>query len=148
MINIFLSDFYTRLRAWHDLKEQLENADTETVCIQVDKFWQRCPMSNHYLHPDEIETWPNPWELLKDNSYCSYARALGMIYTLLQLGVKNIDFVDALYDNREDAVLVLVDNAKYVLNWYPDSVLNTNLAEFTITKRISIESLVKKIGKE
>jgi len=148
VINIFLSDFYTRLRAWHDLKEQLENADTETVCIQVDKFWQRCPMSNHYLHPDEIETWPNPWELLKDNSYCSYARALGMIYTLLQLGVKNIDFVDALYDNREDAVLVLVDNAKYVLNWYPDSVLNTNLAEFTITKRISIESLVKKIGKE
>ena len=148
MINIFLSDFYTRLRAWHDLKEQLENADIETVCIQVDKFWQRCPMSNHYLHPDEIETWPNPWELLKDNSYCNYARALGMIYTLLQLGVKNIDFVDALYDNREDAVLVLVDNAKYVLNWYPDSVLNTNLAEFTITKRISIESLVKKIGKE
>ena len=105
-------------------------------------------MSNHYLHPDEIETWPNPWELLKDNSYCNYARALGMIYTLLQLGVKNIDFVDALYDNREDVVLVLVDNAKYVLNWYPDSVLNTNLAEFTITKRISIESLVKKIGKE
>ena len=148
MINIFLSDFYTRLRAWHDLKEQLENADIETVCIQVDKFWQRCPMSNHYLHPDEIETWPNPWELLKDNSYCNYARALGMIYTLLQLGVKNIDFVDALYDNREDVVLVLVDNAKYVLNWYPDSVLNTNLAEFTITKRISIESLVKKIGKE
>ena len=148
MINIFLSDFYTRLRAWHDLKEQLENADIETVCIQVDKFWQRCPMSNHYLHPDEIETWPNPWELLKDNSYCNYARALGMIYTLLQLGVKNIDFVDALYDNREDAVLVLVDNSKYVLNWYPDSVLNTNLAEFTITKRISIESLVKKIGKE
>ena len=148
MINIFLSDFYTRLRAWHDLKEQLENADIETVCIQVDKFWQRCPMSNHYLHPDEIETWPNPWELIKDNSYCNYARALGMIYTLLQLGVKNIDFVDALYDNREDAVLVLVDNAKYVLNWYPDSVLNTNLAEFTITKRISIESLVKKIGKE
>ena len=148
MINIFLSDFYTRLRAWHDLKEQLENADIETICVQVDKFWQRCPMSNHYLHPDEIETWPNPWELLKDNSYCNYARALGMIYTLLQLGVKNIDFVDALYDNREDAVLVLVDNAKYVLNWYPDSVLNTNLAEFTITKRISIESLVKKIGKE
>ena len=148
MINIFLSDFYTRLRAWHDLKEQLENADIETICVQVDKFWQRCPMSNHYLHPDEIETWPNPWELLKDNSYCNYARALGMIYTLLQLGVKNIDFVDALYDNREDVVLVLVDNAKYVLNWYPDSVLNTNLAEFTITKRISIESLVKKIGKE
>jgi hypothetical protein len=148
VINVFLQDFYTRLRTWHELKEALQEKNLETICIEVDKFWQRCPMHNHYLHPDEIENWPNPWELLKDNSYCDYGRALGMIYTLLQLGVKSIDFVEALYDNREDVVLVLVDNAKYVLNWYPDSVLNTSLTDFTITKHISIESLVKKIGKE
>jgi len=147
MINVFLSDFYTRLRSWHNLKETLENSDIKTVCVEVDRFWQKCPMRNHYLHPDEIEEWPNPWELLKDNDYCHYSRALGMIYTLLHLGIKNIDFVEGLDDNGDNVVLVLVDSAKYTLNYYPNSVLNTNLSEFKITKKIDIEPLIKKIGR-
>ena len=69
-----------------------------------------------------------------------------MVYTLLLLGVKSIDFVEALYDNREDVVLVLVDNAKYVLNYHPNMVVNTNLSDFTITTHIKIDSLKKKIG--
>lgn len=71
-----------------------------------------------------------------------------MVYTLLLLGIKDIDFVEALDDNKEYAVLVLVDNAKYVLNYWPDSVLNTNLSDFTITKYININILKKKIGDE
>ena len=71
-----------------------------------------------------------------------------MVYTLLLLGIKDIDFVDAIDDNKENVVLVLVDNAKYVLNYWPDSVVNTSLADFTITKNINISSLKKKIGEE
>ena len=71
-----------------------------------------------------------------------------MVYTLLLLGIKDIDFVEALDDNKEHVVLVLVDNAKYVLNYWPESVLNINLSDFTITKHIKIESLKKKIGDE
>jgi len=147
MINIFLQDFYTRLRAWHDLKETLQNADLQTICIEVDKFWQQCPMTNHYLHPADIEDWPNPWNLLNDNDYCEYARALGMIYTLMLLGVNDIDFVDAIDDNANEVVLVLVDSAKYVMNWCPNSVVNTDLTQFKIIHRISTDSLTKKIGK-
>ena len=54
----------------------------------------------------------------------------------------------ALDDNKEHVVLVLVDGAKYVLNYWPDSVLNINLSNFTIVKNISISSLKKKIGEE
>ena len=146
MINVFLQDLYTRLRTWHELKEDLLDKDIETICIRVDRFWQQAPLSNHYLHPADVVDWPNPWELISDNTYCYYARALGMVYTLLLLGVKSIDFVEALYDNREDVVLVLVDNAKYVLNYHPNMVVNTNLSDFTITTHIKIDSLKKKIG--
>ena len=148
MINIFLLDYHTRLRFWHDLKESLKDADTQTICIEVDKFWQRVPISSHYLHPDDIEDWPNPWELINYNNYCYYARALGMVYTLLLLGIKDIDFVEALDDNKEHVVLVLVANAKYVLNYWPESVLNISLSGFTIVKHINISSLKQKIGKE
>ena len=147
MINIFLLDYYARLRAWHDLKESLKNADLQTICVEVDKFWQRCPMSNHYLHPADIEDWPDPWILLNDNNYCYYGRALGMLYTLMLLGVKDIDFVDAIDDNANEVVLVLVDNAKYVMNWCPDSVLNTDLTQFKIGPRLDTDSLKKKLGK-
>lgn len=148
MINVFLLDYYTRLREWFKLKEKLNGQDLSTICIEVDRFWQRVPISTHYLHPDDIEQWPNPWELINDNNYCYYGRALGMVYTLLLLGVKDIDFVEALDDNKEHVVLVLVDNAKYVLNYWPEYVLNTNLSDFTITKHIKIDTLKKKIGDE
>jgi len=148
VINIFLQDYYTRLRAWHTLKESLQNADTETICVEVDKFWQRAPISSHYLHPADVVDWPSPWELISDNTYCYYARALGMIYTLMLLGINNIDFIEATDYNSENVVLVLVDNAKYVMNYWPGMVLNINLSEFTVTKHINISSLKKKIGEE
>jgi len=147
VINIFLQDFYTKLRAWHDLKENLQSADLQTICVEVDKFWQQCPMVNHYLHPADIEDWPNPWDLLNDNNYCLYARGLGMIYTLMLLGINDIDLVEAIDDNSKEVVLVLVDNAKYVMNWCPGSVVNTELSQFKIIKRIGTDSLRIKIGK-
>jgi hypothetical protein len=148
VINVFLLDYYTRLREWFKLKENLNGQDLSTICVEVDRFWQRVPISSYYLHPDDIEDWPNPWELINYNNYCYYARALGMVYTLLLLGIKDVDFVEALDDNKEHVVLVLVDNAKYVLNYWPESVLNINLSDFTIVKNISISSLKKKIGEE
>ncbi len=113
-MNTFLLDFYSRLREWRNLKERLQDQSLETICVEVDKFWQSAPMSNHYLHPDDIESWPNPWELIRDNNYCLYARGLGMIYTLILLGVQDIDFVEIKDDIDEDAVLVLVDSARII----------------------------------
>lgn len=146
MINIFLQDYPTRLREWHKLKETLQGADIDTICIEVDKFWQRAPLSAHYLHPADVVDWPTPWELINDNNYCIYGRALGMIYTLLLLGIKSIDFVEAIDDNSDDVVLVLVDNAKYVMNYYPNSVVNMKLSDFNVTRQITIDPLKKKIG--
>jgi len=147
-MNIFLQDYYLRLKAWHELREILKDKDLQTICVEVDKFWQWAPISAHYLHPDDIEDWPNPWELLNVNTYCLYGRALGMIYTLVLLGVQDIDFVEGINDNDKDVILVLVDNAKYVMNGGIDTVLNTDLASFDIKKHINIDPLTQKIGKQ
>lgn len=120
----------------------------ETICMKVDKFWQECPLVNHYLHPADIVDWPTPWELLSDNNYCLYARALGMAYTLLLLGIENIDFVDAIDDNSENVCLVLVDNAKYILNYHPNMVVNMKLSDFSDIRYLDLTTLYKKIGKE
>ena len=146
MTNIFLLDYETRLRSWVDLRNKLSVLPIDMQCQEVDKFWQRVPIENHYLHRDFIKEWPTPWQLLSDNTYCAYARGLGMIYTLLLLGNKDIALVEAKDDNSNEVVLVLVDNAKYVLNYWPETVLNNRLTDFVITKELDITPLLSKVG--
>ena len=146
MTNIFLFDYVTRLRSWVDLRNKLLRLPINQQAVEIDRFWHRVPTQHHYLHTDFIKDWPDPWQLLSDNTYCNYARALGMIYTLLLLGNKNIDLVDAKDDNSNEVVLVLVDDAKYVLNYWPDTVVNNNIADFVITRKHDITPLYSKIG--
>lgn len=144
-MNIFLLEYFTRLQAWHDLRLQLEQQTTQERCIEVDRWWQKSPQVNHYLHPDFIQDWPDPWALLNENTYCPYARGLGMIYTFLLLGEQDIALVEATDDNNEDVVLVLVDHAKYVLNYWPETVVNNSLQDFTVDRQLDISPLYKKI---
>ena len=146
MTNVFILDYETRLRSWVDLRNKLLRQPIFDQIIEIDKFWQRVPMQQHYLHTDYMQDWPTPWELLSDNTYCYYARALGMIYTLLLLGNKSIELVEAKDDNSNEVVLVLVDNAKYVLNYWPDTVVNNHINDFVITRTLDITPLYNKIG--
>lgn len=143
-MNIFQLPYHQILKHWYDLRLEASNLDLQSQCILIDKFWQNCPIQNHYLHPDFINDWPNPWELVLDNHYCIYARALGMVYTLLMLGINDIDFVVAKNENSEDVVLVIVKN-KYILNYWPNTVETNKLSDFTLLRFISINSLRNKI---
>jgi hypothetical protein len=115
-------------------------------CVEVDKFWQQCPETTHYLHPADIKSWPDPWQLLDDNMYCPYARALGIIYTLILLGITDIDLVDAIDYNSVSVVLVMVDSAKYVLNYWPGTVVNNKLSDFTVVRHYDITPIIQKTG--
>lgn len=146
MTNVFILDYEVRLRAWVDLRNKLLRLHIKDQIIEIDKFWQRVPTQNHYLHPDFIKDWPTPWQLLSDNTYCYYSRALGMIYTLLLVGNNTIELVEAVDDNSNEVVLVLVDDAKYVLNYWPDTVVNNHIDAFSITRTLDISPLYSKIG--
>ena len=146
MTNVFILDYENRLRSWAALRNKIIGADPKQKCIEIDSFWQRVPLSNHYLHPDFIKDWPSPWQLLSDNNYCYYARALGMIYTLLLVGNNSIELVEAVDDNSNEVVLVLVDDAKYVLNYWPNTVVNNHIESFSITRTLDISPLYSKIG--
>jgi hypothetical protein len=144
-MNVFQLNYEARLQNWYDLRQSLQNADTATKCVEIDKWWQSAPLVNHYLHPQEVSAWPGPWDLLNDNEYCYLARGLGMIYTLLLSGIDDIDFCIAIDDNSEEVAIVTVDRAKYVLNYWPDSVLNNNLADFKVVHKIDIDKIKTKL---
>lgn len=145
MSNVFQSNYDARLKSWYDLRAKVESFDIREKCVEIDAWWQHAPMVNHYLHPKDTLNWPGPWELLVDNTYCTITRGLGICYTLVLTGVEAIDFCQGKDDNDEDVMIVLVDNAKYILNYWPDTVLNNCLEDFTVTHRIDISGVIKKI---
>jgi hypothetical protein len=144
-MNVFQLNYDARLSSWYKLRSKLENSDTKTKCVEIDNWWQKAPLVNHHLHILDNESWPGPWELLVENTYCTVARALGMCYTLLLLDITDIEIIEATDTNGEDVVLVLADSAKYVLNYWPDMVVNINSTDFTIKRRISVADLDKKL---
>ena len=146
-MNIFQSTYEARLQDWFQLRESVAKLSLQEQCVTIDKWWQRAPLVNHYLHPYDIDNWPNPWELLSENTYCEVARALGMCYTLLLLGINDVEMVLAKNDTSEDVVLVLVDNAKYILNYWPDTVISNTLKDFKVVDKLDITKIIGKIGK-
>ena len=144
-MNVFQLNYDTRLSDWYKLRSTLEHSDTKTKCVEIDNWWQKAPLVNHHLHILDSENWPGPWDLLVENTYCTVARALGMCYTLLLTGVEDIVLVEATDMQGEDMVLVLVDSAKYVLNYWPDTVVNNNSNDFSIKRHIDVSSIKLKL---
>ena len=56
----------------------LEEAINETM-----KQWENSPtIKKDKFDILEIESWPTPWELFSENTFCKNAQCLGSIYTL------------------------------------------------------------------
>ena len=145
LMNVFQLNYDTRLKAWYELRSQVADLDIKNKCIVVDNWWQKAPLVNHHLHILDSLHWPGPWDLLVENTYCTVARALGMCYTLLLIGIEDIILVEATDRQGEDMVLVLVDSAKYVLNYWPDTVLNNKSTDFTIKRHIDVSPIKLKL---
>ena len=145
-MNVFQLNYEVRLNDWYELRVHLEDSSTETKCVEVDKFWQQTPLVNHHLHILDSDNWPDPWQLLVENTYCTVARALGICYTLLLLDVENVEIAEATDSMGDDVVIVLVDNAKYILNYWPDTVLSNNLKDFKVISSLNIQKIKQQIG--
>jgi hypothetical protein len=141
VFNIFQVNYEARLQSWYELQD----CDILKKCVDIDAWWQKAPLVNHHLHILDSDNWPGPWELLVENTYCTIARALGICYTLLLLDIEDVVIVEATDNHGEDVVLVLVDNAKYVLNYWPDTVVNNCSTDFTIKRTIDISNLKLKL---
>ena len=145
-MNIFQSTYEARLQDWFQLRQSVTSLPIEQQCITIDKWWQDAPLVTHHLHPQDIDNWPDPWELLSENTYCEVARALGMCYTLCLIGITDIELVLARNNTGEDVVLVLVDNAKYIMNYWPDMVISNTLKDFKIVQKLDLQTIITKIG--
>ena len=137
-MNIFQCSFHQRLRSWRDLRLSIKDLPIQEKCVRIDEWWQMAPLITHHLHPLDYNNWPDPWTLLSENMYCILTRALGIVYTLKMNGIYNIKLLIATDSQAEEIPIVTVDDAKYVLNYWPGMVLNNCFKDFTVKREISL----------
>lgn len=144
-MNPFQEGYDYRLRTWKNLRLLNHNKPLDELCVVVDNWWQQAPLVTYHLHPLDSDNWPDPWTLISENIYCPLTRALGICYTLLLCDVLEMHLVQAIDQENTEHNLVIVGHAKYVLNYYPNSVLSTNLKDFNIVKELSLDKIRKAV---
>ena len=135
--------FPQRLQEWARLREQCSSTPPETALKTIDHWWQQTPWSPYHLHWDDQPTWPDPWQLLDDNLYCSLARGLGIMYTIAMLDRE--DLQDAVLAEIDGDNLVLVGQRKYILNWSGGTPLNINPSAKNLRRQISQQEILQQI---
>ena len=116
--------FAERLESWNNLKQQAAVMDLVPALEAINSWWFQTPWTAYHLHWDDRDTWPDPWQLLSDNVYCEVARGLGILYTVSLL--ERADMAPTTLILTETGHnLVQVAKEKYILNWRPDSIVNT-----------------------
>jgi hypothetical protein len=134
-------NFAQRLTQWSELRARAGDQDLEECLLEVNSWWFDSPWSNFYLHWDDRQTWPDPWQLLHDNIYCSLARGLGIMYTLTLLDRPDCDqavLVESGADN-----LVIVNDGQWVLNYAPDQIADIKVDIVNTPRRISQQDIKK-----
>jgi hypothetical protein len=71
-----------RLSAWIKHREELDNIEDPLQAVW--DFWHQAPFipHNRNIDPYYQKSWPSPWEIIAENKYDDFTRALMIGYTL------------------------------------------------------------------
>ena len=137
--------FEDRLKSWVDLRESINNCQPDQLLSQIAMWWSHAPLINNAIHWQDINNWPNPWDLLANNRFCDLALALGMSYTILMLDDLrlNIELAQVTNDQGTSFNVVLINDGEYILNLIPRIVVNSQQEKFKIMNSYSSKQLRK-----
>lgn len=133
--------FDQRLTDWYHLRQTVKTLPLASCLESINSWWFLSPWQPYYLHWDDRQTWPDPWQLLSDNTYCDLARGLGILYTITLLDRPDIKSTELVLTDS-GLNLVQVNKTKYILNWSHDTIVNTN-QEVKIIKKLTQEQVSK-----
>lgn len=136
-----------RLTAWARLRAHVNMS--KNPCDVVWEFWKSAPFIayNHRVDPFNRKSWPTPWEMIKENQYDDFTKALmiGWSLKLTEKFQKSKIEIRTLVDKNKNLIynVVYVDD-KQVINFsdlgpvptekVPNSLIIENLIELESLK--------------
>lgn len=122
-------DRQEKLLAWRAWRNTLTAMDNDDMLNEVALWWKFVPMVNKIINPLRSDTWPDPWRLIADGSFCPNAQGLGIFYTLTLIN-KTCKLLQAMVEGKIK-LLVLVNDSK-LLNYHDGEVIDIKDAELQI----------------
>ena len=114
MFNLKYED---RLSAWKSFRNGLETA--KDPIQDVINLYNTAPIVSIHIDPYDRFTWPDPWTLIYENSYCEFATILGKAYTLQlteRFSQKQFEIHTCIDREKSELMhLLLVENQFFVL---------------------------------
>jgi len=121
-----------RLTQWKDFRHELDRLPLESAVVELNNMWSTAPFVNYNLDPSDPNTWPDPWTLLAENYWCDVAKALGILYTIYFTHHRNTPMEMRVYYDYKDKqryTVAWLDDGKYILNYWPYEIVNTEQVE-------------------
>jgi hypothetical protein len=144
---MFEQSYDDRVSTWAHLRAQVEN-NHDPLNLVAD-FWRSAPYIpyNHKVDPYNQKSWPTPWEMILDNKYDDFTRALMMAYSLKFTNKfnKSVIYLKTLVDSAQNRTYNIVcvddvwainynDNGPVTLDSIPDSFLVENVIEVVVPR--------------
>ena len=132
---MFSENYEQRLRSWRDFRNSLENS--QTPIEDAINFYNRCPRVSIHTDPYDEDTWPDPWELVYENTYCEFCILLGICYTL-QLTERfsgDVFEINIVQDREKSQTKYLL----YINNWCIGYNENSPVSRKDLPKSLTVE---------
>lgn len=144
---MFKQSIDDRLSSWAKHRDDLNTAADPLLAVW--EFWKNAPFIpyNNKVDPFYQKSWPSPWQIIVDNQYDDFTKALMIAWTL-KLTNKFKDSaieIRSLIDKQHNSVhnVVYVDNC-WAVNYLdngpvlaqdiPDSLFLENLVELKLPR--------------
>lgn len=131
-----------RLSTWIKLRSEIDQSNDPLQLVW--DFWHQAPFVPHKKSVDPFfqRNWPTPWEIIVDNKYDDFTKALMISWTLkLTKKFENSKIFLKTYVDSDDGTefnLVFIDD-----NWVINYNDNGPVRPESITKSFRLQNLVE-----
>ena len=129
-----------KLLAWREWRTQLPSMEITAAVEEAAIWWKFVPLVNKTFDPWRVETWPTPWELIGNGSFCPSAQGLGIFYSLI---LSDIDCVLALAIIEELPRLMVLFADNKLLNYHGGEVVDMQLLDLQILQTWTSSDLAR-----
>jgi hypothetical protein len=135
-----------RLSSWAELRGLVNTSEQPFKLVL--EFWHAAPFVpyNKNINPHNPKSWPTPWEIIVENQYDDFTKALMMAYTLkfTDKFANSLIEIRICLDKQKNAYynIVCIDN-KIALNYqdFEETSCDSLPGSFLVENIIEVQSL-------
>lgn len=126
---------------WKEFRESIENLPLDEQLSRVAHFFASVPIGPRSIDYYTPSSWPTPWEIFFDGTYCKSSISI-LMYDTLQIINNSPDIQLWLINDEQDTYLVPVVNNTHILNHILGEISNINdinsLYQITVLDRFQV----------